>query len=164
MKNRKRIISRNRKAKQTQMNQFTIRRICHLVGMANLFLTGSTNSMDLESSTSVRFVGTTATGADDHLRCTSRSGDTHTAWSVCAYQTRSTSRMSPQLTMHWHSIKNWWTRPKRRSSDPKSNRNSKTHKATSLTAEHTTTWKSKEFSDFYIEMRASSKLIPPSLC
>ena len=56
------------------MRLFTILRTCLWGGMASLFLTGCTNSMDLELSTNVRYVEITVIGDEGLLRCISRSG------------------------------------------------------------------------------------------
>lgn len=163
-KNNKKTTNLSQRAKLIQTNQFTIRKICHLAGMANQFPTGSTSFMGWVSNTSARFVEITVIGAGGHSKCTFKSGDIPTAWSVSVFRTLSISRTWLQLMTPWHSTKNWWTRLRKPSLGQKNSKNSKTHKATSSIVVRTTTWKNKEFSDIYLEMRPSSKLIPPSLC
>lgn len=46
--------------------------------MANLFLSGSTSSMDWAKSSNVRFVEGLLTGAEEPTRSTSKNGDTLT--------------------------------------------------------------------------------------
>lgn len=60
-----------------QIVQYIIQRIYHSDGMVDQFHIGSTNSMDLEWSISVRYAEILHIGGEKHLKIIFRGGGTH---------------------------------------------------------------------------------------
>ncbi|MBA0742283.1 hypothetical protein Gogos_015353, partial [Gossypium gossypioides] len=78
-----------------KINRSIILLNCQWVGMASLYLTGFTNFMVLVRSLSVRFVGTTATGAVGLLRGISKNGGISMACDALVFLTPRTLMKSP---------------------------------------------------------------------
>nr|KJB44541.1 hypothetical protein B456_007G258600 [Gossypium raimondii] len=83
-----------------KINRSIILLNCQWVGMASLYLTGFTNFMVLVRSLSVRFVGTTATGAVGLLRGISKNGGISMACDALVFLTPRTLMKSPIFRKH----------------------------------------------------------------
>lgn len=127
--------------------QSTTLKTCLSAGTANPFLIGCISFTDSESSTNAKSAATTPIGADEPLRCISKSGDTLTAWGVLKSPTPSILKTSQRSAMQLRFTRNSPEKAKTLSSDQIWRKSSKTTMATFSTEKHIWTWKSKGFFD-----------------
>lgn len=116
-------------------------------GMESRYPTGCISCMVWVKSLSVKFVAGHPTGADVHSRNIFRSGVTPTAWSVCGFRTRVTSKMWLGLSRRWVWTKSWCRQTLRGLSSRTSKRSSRIRRAICTRANSTSIWSGKVWSD-----------------
>lgn len=147
------MLRRKKSQRRKARLRFTTLRICLWVGTANPFRIGCSSCMDWVSSISVKYVETTLTGEGEHSKCTSKSGDTLTAWDVSRFPTLSISETLLLSVTQLRCMRNWPEKAKMPSSGPMLKSSLKTIKVTFSTGRHIWTWKNKVSFDSLFRFR-----------